>query len=49
MLNNRTASYEDNQKNIKFFYYAGRQHYTGINIKELELDNATFYKTRHPT
>ena len=41
MLNNRTAFYEDYEKNNKFFYCQGNQHYTNNTIQELELDNGT--------
>ena len=41
MLNNRTAFYEDYEKNNKFFYGQGKQHYTINTIQELELDNGT--------
>ena len=41
MLNNRTAFYEDYEKNNKFFYFQGRQHYTNNTIQELELDKDT--------
>ena len=41
MLDNRTAFYEDYEKNNKFFYGQGKQHYTNNTIQELELDNGT--------
>ena len=41
MLNNRTAFYEDYEKNNKFFYHEGKQHCTNNTIQELELDNGT--------
>ena len=41
MLNNRTAFYEDYEKNNKFFYHEGKQHYTNNTIQELGLDNGT--------
>ena len=43
MLNNRTAFYEDYEKNNKFFYHEGKQHYTNNTIQqlELELENGT--------
>ena len=39
MLNNRIAFYEDYEKNNKFFFQTGKQHYTDNTIQELELNN----------
>ena len=40
MLNNRTVLYEDYEKNKKFFYHEGKQHYTKNTIQDLEVDKA---------
>ena len=36
MLNNRIAFYTDYDKNNKFFFQTGKQHYTGNSSQELE-------------
>ena len=36
---NRIAFYEDYEKNNKFFFQTGKQHYTDNTIQELELNN----------
>ena len=41
MLNNRIAFYEDYEKNNKFFFQTGKQHYTDNTIQELELNNGS--------
>ena len=39
LLNNRTAFYEDYEKNNKFFYCQGKQHYTNNTIKDNNNNN----------